>query len=83
MFWVFVIIGLEPGGSERGKDENGEDKKKKKKRKDDWGVGAQALLLIDPGAELDWAELSGTLPSVVEKAQTLICTFTRESTKIA
>lgn len=46
-------------------------------------MGAQALLLIDPGAELDWAELSGTLPSVVEKAQTLVCTFTRESTKIA
>lgn len=37
-------------------------------------VGAQALLLMDPGAELDWAELSDTLPSVVEKAQTLIKT---------
>lgn len=47
-------------------------------------MGAQALLLIDPGAELDWAELSDTLPSVVEKkAQTLVWTFTRESTTIA
>lgn len=46
-------------------------------------MGAQALLLIDPGAELDWAELSDTLPSVVEKAQTLVCTFIRESTTIA
>lgn len=43
---------------------------KKKKRMSE--VGAQALLLIGPGAELDWAELSDTLPSVGEEAETLI-----------
>lgn len=47
----------------RGEDNNGEVKIKRMTE-----VGAQALLLIDPGAELDWAELSDTLPSVLEKA---------------
>lgn len=37
----------------------GEDKK----RKDDRGMDAQVLLLMDPGAELGWAVLSDTLPS--------------------
>lgn len=36
----------------------------KTKRKDDRGMDAQVLLLMDPGAELGWAELSETLPSV-------------------
>lgn len=44
-----------------------EEKKRKMgktKTKDDRGMDAQVLLLIDPGAELGWAELSDTLPSV-------------------
>lgn len=40
-----------------------EKETKKKKRKDDRGMDAQVLLLMDPGAELGWAELSDTLPS--------------------
>lgn len=35
----------------------------KTKRKDDRGMDAQVLLLMDPGAELGWAVLSDTLPS--------------------
>lgn len=35
----------------------------KTKRKDNRGMDAQVLLLMDPGAELGWAELSDTLPS--------------------
>lgn len=30
-------------------------------------MNAQVLLLIDPGAELGWAEPSETLPSVEER----------------
>lgn len=37
--------------------------KGKKKKKDDGRMDAQVLLLIDPGAELGWAELSDRLPS--------------------
>lgn len=44
-------------------------------------VGAQALLLIGPGAELDWAELSDTLPSVGEEAETLINTREQQQTE--
>lgn len=36
---------------------------KKGKAKGDWRMDAQVLLLIDPGAELGWAELSERLPS--------------------
>lgn len=36
---------------------------KKENRKGEWMVDAQVLLLIDPGAELGWAELSERLPS--------------------
>lgn len=53
-----------------GEDNNGEVKIKRMTE-----VGAQALLLIDPGAELDWAELSDTLPSVLEKAENQISTI--------
>lgn len=53
--------------------------KKKKKRMSE--VGAQALLLIGPGAELDWAELSDTLPSVGEEAETLINTREQQQTQ--
>lgn len=35
----------------------------RQKRKDDRGMDAQVLLLMDPGAELGWAVLSDTLPS--------------------
>lgn len=35
----------------------------KGKKKDDGRMDAQVLLLIDPGAELGWAELSDRLPS--------------------
>lgn len=43
----------------------------KTKRKDDRGMDAQVLLLMDPGAELGWAVLSDTLPSAGgERAQT-------------
>lgn len=52
---------------------------KKKKRMSE--VGAQALLLIGPGAELDWAELSDTLPSVGEEAETLINTREEQQTQ--
>lgn len=37
----------------------------------DRGMDAQVLLLMDPGAELDWAVLSDTLPSAGEKAALL------------
>ena len=40
------------------------------KIKDDRGMDAQVLLLRDPGAELGWAELSDTLPSVGESGNT-------------
>ncbi len=39
------------------------------KRKDDRGMDAQVLLLMDPGAELGWAELSDTLPSAGGKRE--------------
>lgn len=42
----------------------------KSKIKDDRGMDAQVLLLRDPGAELGWAELSDTLPSVGESGNT-------------
>lgn len=45
----------------RGGEKNG--KWEKKKKKDDGRMDAQVLLLIDPGAELGWAELSDRLPS--------------------
>lgn len=35
----------------------------KRKQKGDWRMDAQVLLLMDPGAELGWAELSERLPS--------------------
>lgn len=46
------------GEKQREEKESGEDK-----RKDDMGMDAQVLLLMDPGAELGWAVLSDTLPS--------------------
>lgn len=61
---LFYFKGLEPGGSLRGR--RAEERKRKMgttKRKDDRGMDAQVLLLMDPGAELGWAVLSDTLPS--------------------
>lgn len=42
---------------------------KQKEKMSDW-MDAQVLLLIEPGAELGWAELSDTLPSVVRTEET-------------
>lgn len=53
---------------------------KKKKRMSE--AGAQALLLIGPGAELDWAELSDTLPSVGGEAESLINTREQQQTEL-
>lgn len=54
-------------GAKRGRlrGRGGEKKRKmgKEKKKDDGRMDAQVLLLIDPGAELGWAELSDRLPS--------------------
>lgn len=53
-----------PGRRLKGDKSKGEKRKLgKTKRKDDRGMDAQVLLLMDPGAELGWAELSDTLPS--------------------
>lgn len=41
----------------------------KKEKMSDW-MDAQVLLLIDPGAELGWAEPSDTLPSVERTGET-------------
>lgn len=48
---------------ERARKVKWKEKRKEKKRKGDWRMDAQVLLLIDPGAELGWAELSERLPS--------------------
>lgn len=64
-YFFSYFRGLEPRGRLRGR--SAEEKKRKMgktKTKDDRGMDAQVLLLIDPGAELGWAELSDTLPSV-------------------
>lgn len=54
-------------GAKRGRLRGRGGKKRKmgkeKKKKDDGRMDAQVLLLIDPGAELGWAELSDRLPS--------------------
>lgn len=56
----------------RGRGAEEEKKKrewgKQKEKMWDW-MDAQVLLLIDPGAELGWAELSDTLPSVVRTGE--------------
>lgn len=45
-------------------ESRGEKRKMGKIKRKDRGMDAQVLLLMDPGAELGWAELSDTLPSV-------------------
>lgn len=69
--WVCVFLlyfkGLEPAGRKVEREKSRGEKKGKmgedEKRKDDRGMDAQVLLLMDPGAELGWAVLSDTLPS--------------------
>lgn len=70
-FWFFFLLffyfkrfgakrKVEREKSRGEKWKTGDDKKK---RKDDRGMDAQVLLLMEPGAELGWAVLSDTLPS--------------------
>ena len=62
---LFYLGGVwSPEGGWEGEEQRKEKEKwGKTKRKDDKGMDAQVLLLMDPGAELGWAELSDTLPS--------------------
>lgn len=76
----FIVKVLEPGGKSRGRGRKNGRRKKKKKTKGDWRMDAQVLLLIDPGAELGWAELSERLPSAggerkQDKRQLAICSL--------
>lgn len=63
-FFFFSILKI---GAKRKveREKRGGQKRKmgERKRKDDRGMDAQVLLLMDPGAELGWAVLSDTLPS--------------------
>lgn len=60
---IFILKVLEPREEVWEGEEGKNGKWEKKKKKDDGRMDAQVLLLIDPGAELGWAELSDRLPS--------------------
>lgn len=64
---VFLFLKFGAGGGGGSKGRGAEERKGKTggepKRRDDKGMDAQVLLLMDPGAELGWAVLSDTLPS--------------------
>lgn len=65
--WSVIIIlkVLEPRGESRESEEGSmKGGGKKEKPIGDCRMDAQVLLLIEPGAELGWAELSDRLPSI-------------------
>lgn len=63
--FFFYFKGFGARGEVEREKSRGEKRKNggRQKRKDDRGMDAQVLLLMDPGAELGWAVLSDTLPS--------------------
>lgn len=67
--WVCIVflsqVWSRKGRRFKGEGSRGEKRKNRgeTKRRDDRGMDAQVLLLMDPGAELGWAVLSDTLPS--------------------